>query len=181
MNWAHHKKAHYYLMLISFIEAIFLPFPPPDALLMPIVLKQMHRAYQLAMLTTIFSVLGGIVGFALGYYAYNFLLTYLQSWGYVDNISLLKSWFDIYGIWVIALAGFSPVPYKLFTITAGFLQMNLLLFVIISLLSRGARFYLITLLVSKFGPSCDKWLQNYIDYLGYILVVLFVIYYLIYA
>lgn len=179
LNWANHQYAAYYLAFLSFIEAIFLPFPPPDVLLAPITLQHKHRAYQLAFLTTIFSVLGGVVGYFLGYFIYEIILPWLTYLDYTHKIALLKSWFDRYGIWVIALAGFSPVPYKLFTITAGFLSMALLPFVVISLLARGTRFYLVAFLVKKIGDSCDHWLKQYIDYLGYGLVLLFLMIYLI--
>lgn len=172
LNWADKKQSIYYLALLSFIEAFILPYPPPDVLLAPIVLKKPLQKYRLVIITTIFSVLGGIVGYSIGYFAYDIIYPYLVKFNYTEHLEHLKSWFDIYGIWVIAIAGFSPVPYKLFTIIAGLLSFALLPFIIISLLSRGLRFLIVAIIVAKFGNKIDSLLKKYVDMLGYSLLLL---------
>ena len=99
----------------------------------------------------------------------------MQEMDYMDMLERARVWFDSYGIWVIAIAGFSPVPYKIFTITAGVMSMHLIPFIAMSMLSRGARYFLVSFLVKRYGDSCDKWLQKYIDRLGYALIIVVII------
>lgn len=169
--WAQSKYAIYWLSIVSFAESFILPYPPPDVILAPMALKQPHKAYYYAMITTITSVLGGILGYIIGAYAFDLLLPFLQKMNYLPVLEKSKVWFDAYGIWVIAIAGFSPVPYKIFTLSAGILSMAFLPFVLMSLLARGVRYYLVAFLVRKLGKSCDAWLQEYIDRLGYALII----------
>ncbi len=170
LNLAQSKFAVYWLAAVSFLEASVLPYPPPDILLAPMALKQPHKAYSFASMATIFSVLGGLVGYLLGDILLNFLLNYelLKP----ENINLIKVFFDKYGIWVVGIAAFSPIPYKLATISAGSMAMPLLPFIMISLLARGLRYYLVAGLVRAYGNTCDKWLTKYIDYLGYALIII---------
>ncbi len=169
LDWAEHHYAVYYLAIVSFLESSVLPYPPPDVLLAPMSLKRKNKAYYFAFIATIFSVLGGLVGYFLGEILLNFLLGYglLKP----ELISEVQKFFDMYGIWVVAVAAFSPIPYKLATITAGSMSMALLPFIIISIIGRGSRYVLVSALVRAYGESCDKWLQKYIDRLGYILIV----------
>lgn len=173
--WAQSKYALYWLSVVSFAESFILPYPPPDVILAPMAFKRPNQAYYYAMVTTITSVLGGIVGYFIGAYGLELLLPFLQKMNYLPILEKSKSWFDIYGVWVIAIAGFSPVPYKIFTLSAGILSMAFLPFVMISLLARGMRYYLVAFLVKKFGKSCDIWLQKYIDRLGYALIVIIIL------
>lgn len=177
LNWANKKVAVYYLALLSFVESFILPYPPPDVLLAPMALKHKNKAYFYASITTIFSVLGGVVGYFIGLFAYDLIVPLLEKMHYLDKLELLKTWFASYGIWTLMIAGFSPIPYKLFTVLSGLLGLELLLFVLASALSRGARFFLVAVLVKKLGDACDIWLKKYIDYLGYgVLLLLFIIY-----
>ena len=136
-------------------------------------LKQPNKAYSFALIATIFSVLGGLAGYLLG----DVLLSFLLDYGLIkpESIISIKDFFDRYGIWVVGIAAFSPIPYKLATISAGSMAMPLLPFVLISLVARAARYYLIAILIKKYGAQCDQWLQKYIDRLGYglIIVVIF--------
>ncbi len=179
LKWTEHKNAKNYLMFLSFVESFILPYPPPDVLLAPIVLKNPNKKYQLALITAIFSILGGFCGYLIGYWFFDFLIPYINQLGYYDKLAQLQLWFDKYGIWTIFIAGFSPVPYKLFTILAGFLSMALVPFLAISFLSRWLRFVLVAIIVAKFGSACDIWLKKYIDILGYSLIILVLIIYLI--
>lgn len=173
--WAKSKYAIYWLSLISFIESFILPYPPPDIILAPMSLTKPNKAYTFALICTICSVAGGVVGYFLGELLLDFMLPILHKLHYVEKLEIIKSWFEIYGIWIIFIAGFSPIPYKIFTIGAGISFMAILPFIAISILARGARFFLVAFLVKKFGSSCDVWLQKYIDLLGYGLIVVIVL------
>ena len=173
LDWAKSQYAVYWLSLVSFFESCILPYPPPDVILAPMSLQQPNKAYRFAFICTITSVLGGLVGYFLGEILLHFLLTYQII--KPAMIDVTKTWFDQYGIWFVGLAAFSPIPYKLATITAGSMNMLLLPFIVISLLARGARYYLIALLVRKFGHQADFWLRKHIDQLGYALIVIVVL------
>ena len=172
LEWSKSKFAIYWLSGISFLESSILPYPIQDIILASMSLKNKNKAYYYAFVCTLSSVVGGIVGYYIGYYAYDIFLPFLQEMNYIDMLDRAKVWFDDYGIWVIAIAGFSPVPYKIFTITAGAMSMHVVPFIAMSILSRGARYYLVSFLVKKYGDSCDLWLQKYIDRLGYSLIVI---------
>jgi len=173
LSWAESKYAIYYLSVVSTLEACVLPYPPPDVLLAPMSLKAPHKAYYFAFITTIFSVIGGLVGYFLGEILLQFLLGYdLVS---AENIKTVEGFFEKYGFWVVGVAAFSPIPYKLATISAGTMGMALLPFILISFIARGARYFLVASLVKAYGDKCDRWLQKYIDRLGYILIVVIII------
>lgn len=173
LDWAQSKYAVYWLSVVSFLESSVLPYPPPDVILAPMSLKQPNKAYRYALICTITSVLGGLAGYFLGEILLAFLLEYdLIKASMIDTA---KAWFDRYDIWFVGLAAFSPLPYKLATITAGTMNMALLPFVLISLLARGARYYLVAFLVIKFGDQADTWLQKHIDRLGYALVIIVIL------
>jgi membrane protein YqaA with SNARE-associated domain len=135
-------------------------------------LKQADKAYYFAFIATIFSVLGGLVGYLLG----DILLSFLLNYELIEPVSvaLIEEFFDQYGILVVGIAAFSPIPYKLATISAGSMAMPLLPFIAISLVARGARYYLVAGLVKAYGSACDQWLQKYMDRLGYGLIVLII-------
>ncbi|ABL02469.1 conserved hypothetical protein [Candidatus Ruthia magnifica str. Cm (Calyptogena magnifica)] len=171
LNWAESRYAIYYLSVISFLESSILPYPPPDVILALMVLKRPDKACHFAFICTIFSVLGGLVGYFLG----EVLLQFLLSFELIkpESIAYIKKIFDTYGIWMVGIAAFSPIPYKLATVTAGTMSMALLPFIIMSLITRAARYYLIISLVKAYRQQCDQWLQKYIDRLSYILIVVF--------
>ena len=177
LTWSENKKSSYYLMALSFFESCILPYPPPDILLMPIVLKNPERKYKLALMTTLYSVLGGVFGYFIGYFAYDIMQSFFIEMNYEKALNMVMLWFDKYGVWAVIIAGFSPIPYKLFTISAGFLSMALLPFILASLFSRGMRFFLVSVIVAKFGDSCDVWLKKYIDLIGYGVLLLGVVIY----
>jgi membrane protein YqaA with SNARE-associated domain len=173
LDWAHSEFAVYWLAGVSFLESSILPYPPPDILLAPMSLKHANKAYHFALIATIFSVLGGLAGYLLGEILLNFLLDYkLIS---QNSVILIKTAFEQYGVLAIGVAAFSPIPYKLATITAGSALMPILPFIIISLIARGARYFLVASLVKIYGVACDKWLQKYIDRLGYFLIIVIIL------
>jgi membrane protein YqaA with SNARE-associated domain len=158
---------------------MFFPIPP-DVMLAPMSLSQPDKAWRFALITTITSILGGLAGYALGYFAFDlWILPLINETKYVDKFEHVKQWFNDYGVWIVFLAGFSPIPYKFFTITAGLLQMALLPFFVASLVGRGARFFLVAALMRWGGAAMEAKLRDYVEVLGWAVVGLAVIAYLI--
>ncbi len=174
--WAKHKYAVYYLSFLSFLESIIFPIPV-DVILAPMVLAKPEKAWYYAALTTFFSVLGGVVGFILGWWLLDSLLLPLMiEWGYQASYQKALLWFEEYGIWVVFIAGFSPIPYKVFTVSAGGLHMAFLPFVLASAVGRAGRFFLVAALVYYGGPTIENKLKQYIDWIGWFIVLAIVIF-----
>ncbi len=115
LNWSHHRHAPYYLAGVSFAESSFFPIPP-DVMLIPMVLSKPFKAWNFATITTISSILGGILGYLIGYYGFELLGEPLvKAFGYEESYARIVSWFAHYGFWAVLLAGFTPIPYKMFT------------------------------------------------------------------
>ena len=171
LDWSSSRFAIYWLSLISFLESSILPYPIQDLLLASMSLKNRSKAYYFATICTISSVLGAIAGYFIGVYAINFIMPMLDKLNYLPELYSAEQLFNNYGVLIILIAGFSPIPYKLFTISAGMMSMPLLPFVAFSIIARGARYFLISLLVRKFGKKTDAWLNKYIDRLGYLLII----------
>lgn len=174
MRWAAHRHAARYLAGLSFAESSFFPIPP-DVMLAPMSLAKPEKAWWYATLTTIASVLGGILGYLIGLLAFDLVEPLLHQHGYYDKYLLARQWFDQWGFWAVLLAGFSPIPYKVFTITAGVISMNFAVFVLASLVGRGARFYLVAGLMRWGGERMDGLLRRYVDWLGWLTVLLAVV------
>ncbi len=179
MKWSRHPRAAWYLGGLSFAESSFFPVPP-DVMLAPMSLAQPARAWRFALLTTVTSVLGGILGYAIGLLAFDAVAPFLQDAGYYPKYLQAKAWFAEWGFWAVFLAGFSPIPYKVFTITAGVIAMAFLPFVAASIVGRGARFFLVATLMAWGGEKMERKLHQWIDYIGWITVVLVVAGVLIY-
>jgi len=141
--WARHKHAEKYLCALSFAESSFFPIPP-DVMLAPMALAMPDKAFKLALFTTIFSVLGGMLGYAIGFFLFDSISPWLQETHYWGKYLMAENWFKEWGFWAIFVAGFSPIPYKVFTLAAGALQMFFLPFILASLVGRGARFFLVS-------------------------------------
>ncbi len=171
MQWARHRHAQRYLAGLSFAESSFFPIPP-DVMLAPMSLANPARAVWFATLTTIASVLGGLLGYLIGLFAFDMIEPLLHSAGYYPKYLQAKAWFDEWGFWAVFLAGFSPIPYKVFTITAGVISMALAPFIIASLIGRGGRFFLVALLMAWGGERMEEALHKYIDRLGWLTIAL---------
>lgn len=180
LRWAAHPRASRYLAVLSFAESSFFPVPP-DVMLMPMALARPDRALYFATITTIASVLGGVFGYLIGYFAIELVEPWIIAAGYHEAYLQAQEWFHAYGFWVVLIAGFSPIPYKVFTVAAGALALPLLPFVIASLLGRGSRFYLVAALVGWGGPRVEPYLKRYIDWLGALGVVLLVVGYFVFV
>jgi len=174
IRWSRHRFANYYLGFVSFIESFFFPIPV-DVMLVPMALAKRNQWASLALIATVFSVLGGILGYVIGYGIFDIIKPWLIDSTYWKYHEVSKRWFDTYGVWVIFVAGFSPIPYKVFTITAGVLTLNLPIFIIASTISRAARFFLVTGIIYIFGKKLDKFIVKYIESIGWIVVLIFLI------
>lgn len=172
LDWAGHRLAERYLAGLSFMESSFFPIPP-DVMLIPMVVRTPDRSLRLATITTLASVIGGLFGYLIGYFAFEALEPMLMDWGYWDRYQQVVGWFGEWGFWVVFIAGFSPLPYKLFTIAAGALSLALIPFLVASFIGRGARFYLVAYLTSLFGPKVEPVIRRYIEPIGWAAVVLF--------
>lgn len=178
MIWSKHRFAPFWLSFVSFIEAIFFPIPP-DVMLIPMSMSKPQSAMKFAWLTAIASVLGGMIGYALGYYAFDLVEQYITQWGYQEHWQTAIHWFEKWGILVVFVAGFSPIPYKVFTICAGVMQMAFLPFVITAFISRAARFLLVAKLAAWGGEKFAAKLRQSIELIGWSVVVLAVVAYFI--
>ena len=179
LRWAKHPWASRYLAGLSFAESVIFPVPP-DVMLAPMSLSRPDKAWHFAMLTTLASILGGIAGYFLGYLAFeDWLQPFIESAGYTHKLETAMGWFEQYGVWVVFIAGFSPIPYKIFTISAGFLQMAFLPFLIASAVGRGARFYLVAGLMRWGGARMEQELRKYVEVIGWAVIMLAIVAYLL--
>ena len=179
LKWAKHKFAPQMLAMLTFAESVFFPIPP-DVLLAPMVLAKPEKAWHFASITTVFSVLGGAVGYLLGYFMFEpWIQPIITEVGYQHRLDTIIEWFNDWGIWVVFIAGFSPVPYKLFTVSAGFLHMAFLPFILVSAVSRGMRFFLVAGLIKWGGPTMETKLRRWIDVIGWSIVIIIVVAYFI--
>jgi membrane protein YqaA with SNARE-associated domain len=172
MSWSRHRHAPWYLGGLSFAESSFFPIPP-DVMLAPMCMANPRQAWRLATLTTVTSVLGGLAGYAIGVFAFD-LIQPLMAEGsrYQTAFAQAKEWFDEWGAWAVFIAGFSPIPYKVFTIAAGVLSMALLPFTLASLVGRGGRFFLVAALMAWGGERMEATLRTYVDRLGWVMLLL---------
>ena len=175
LGWSKHKHAPKYLAGRSFAESSFFPIPP-DVMLMPMCLAKPEQAMRFALLTTVFSLLGGLLGYLIGYALLDVVMPIIDHLNYGKKYQEIVGFFAEYGFWIVFLAGFSPIPYKLFTIAAGASGMALLPFIIASLIGRGARFFLVAYLMKVGGEKFEPKLRQYIDTIGYSLIVLVLFY-----
>ena len=174
LEWSKHPKAPWFLGGLSFAESSFFPIPP-DVMLAPMVLAKPRSAWRLATITTVASVLGGMAGFAIGMFALDIIEPTLRDWGKWETYEHARDWFAEWGIWAVFIAGFSPIPYKIFTIAAGAMSMAFLPFVVASAVGRGARFFLVAGLIAWGGPKFEAKLREYVDVIGWSIVALIVV------
>ncbi len=171
MRWSRHRHAEWYLGAMSFAESSFFPIPV-DVMLAPMCLATPPRWWRFALNATVFSVLGGLAGYAIGLLAFEVIEPWLRESAYWGAYQTAQQWFDDYGVWIVFVAGFSPIPYKVFTIAAGVAALNLPGFFIASLIGRGARFFLVAGIVRYAGVHIEAKLLKYIERIGWALVVL---------
>ena len=165
LDLAAHKSSKYYLAIVSFVESSFFPIPP-DVMVIPMVISKKADFKKIFLITTIFSVLGGMLGYVIGAFFFDFGAQIMNFYGYEDKLfnikeSLIRN--DGFYAWlgILFLAGFTPLPYKVFTIASGLIGFNFLIFVLISLISRGLRFFLVSYLSYKFGYLFSEFMEKH--------------------
>ncbi len=187
LKLAAHKSSNFYLGLVSFIESSFFPIPP-DVMIIPMVIAKKNEFIKIFLIASIFSVLGGILGYLIGYLFFDLSIYVIEFYGYEDKVENLKvsmsegssflAWLSI-----LFLAGFTPLPYKAFTIASGLISFNLPVFIIVSLISRSLRFFIVAFLSYKFGELFTLYMNKYgskwFTIIGITLVIIFMFIYLI--
>ena len=183
LELAAHKSSKFFLGIVSFVESSFFPIPP-DVMIIPMVFAKKKEFIKIFLVATIFSVLGGIFGYFLGSFFFDFASEIISIYGYEDKILKIKNdlnegtgfyaWFGI-----LFLAGFTPLPYKVFTIASGLVGFNLLIFIIVSIISRGLRFFIISFLSYKFGHLFTEFMNKHgskwFTIIGVVLVFIFAV------
>lgn len=165
LTWSKHRHAKYYLAGVSFIEASIFPIPP-DVMLVSMGLAVPRKAWNYAAIATLFSVIGGIFGYMIGLYAMELIQPYITNHNLQQAYAQVSQWFMQYGVWMVIIAGVTPIPYKIFTVTAGATQMAFLPFVLGSIVGRGLRFFLVSGLFYFVGAKLEQRLRHYIDWIG---------------
>jgi len=186
LDLASHKSSKYYLAAVSFIESSFFPIPP-DVMVIPMVISKKNDFLKIFLITTIFSVLGGILGYLIGAFFFDLGMEVMTFYGYEKKLSNLKSnlvssegfyaWLSI-----LFLAGFTPLPYKVFTIASGLIGFNIFIFILISFISRGLRFFIVSYLSYKFGNIFTQFMEKHgskwFTIVGILIVIIGIIIYL---
>jgi len=186
LNLAGHKNSNFYLGLVSFIESSFFPIPP-DVMIIPMVIAKKKEFIKIFLIASIFSVLGGILGYLIGYLFFDLAMYVIEFYNYEDKVENLKlsmskesgflAWLSI-----LFLAGFTPLPYKAFTISSGLIAFNLPIFIIVSLVSRSLRFFIVAFLSYKFGELFTEYMNKHgskwFTVIGILIVIIFILIYL---
>ncbi len=186
LELAAHKSSDFYLGLVSFVESSFFPIPP-DAMIIPMVIAKKKEYLKIFLIASIFSVLGGIFGYLIGYLFFDLAMYLIEFYGYqdkVENLKLSMSQGSGFLAWlsILFLAGFTPLPYKAFTISSGLIAFNLPIFIIVSLISRSLRFFIVAYLSYRFGELFTDYMEKHgskwFTIIGIIIVIIFIIIYL---
>ena len=187
LELAAHKSSKYYLAIVSFIESSFFPIPP-DVMVIPMVISKKEHFIKIFFIATIFSVLGGILGYLLGAFFLDIGMQIMNFYGYEDKLSNLKNNLinhEGFYAWlgILFLAGFTPLPFKVFTIASGLIGFNFLTFIFISLISRGLRFFIVAYLSYRFGDIFTEFMKKHgskwFTITGILIVIIGIIIYLI--
>jgi membrane protein YqaA with SNARE-associated domain len=172
MRLAAHHRADHVLAAIAFAESSFFPIPP-DILLIPMVLARRERAWRLAVYCTIASVIGGLFGYAIGYFLFETIgRPLLQLYGYVDQFANFQARYNDWGAWIVLIAGVTPFPYKVITIASGVSALSLPTFMLASVLARGLRFFIVAGLLWAFGEPIRDFIERYLPWLFTLFMVL---------
>jgi len=186
LELASHKSSNFYLGFVSFVESSFFPIPP-DVMIIPMVIAKKKQYLNIFLIASIFSVFGGIFGYLIGYLFFDLAIYVIEFYGYQDKVENLKfsmsqgsgflAWLSI-----LFLAGFTPLPYKAFTISSGLIAFNLPVFIFVSLISRSLRFFIVAYLSYKFGEIFTEYMEKHgskwFTIIGIIIVIIFIFIYL---
>ena len=187
LDLAAHKSSKYYLAIVSFVESSFFPIPP-DVMIIPMVISKKNDFIKIFLITTIFSVLGGMLGYLIGAFFFDFGSQIMSFYGYENKLSNIKENLvnsDGFYAWlgILFLAGFTPLPYKVFTIASGLINFNFFIFIFISLVSRGLRFFIVSYLSYKFGNLFTEFMEKHgskwFTMIGLLIVIIGLFIYLI--
>ena len=186
LNLAAHKNSNFYLGFVSFIESSFFPIPP-DVMIIPMVIAKKKEFIKIFLIASIFSVCGGILGYLIGYLFFDLAMYVMEFYNYEDQIENLKSTMSegsgfLAWLSILFLAGFTPLPYKAFTISSGLIAFNLPIFIIVSIVSRSLRFFIVAFLSYKFGELFTEYMNKHgskwFTVIGILIVIIFVFTYL---
>ena len=187
LDLAAHKSSKYYLAIVSFVESSFFPIPP-DVMIIPMVISKKNDFIKIFLITTIFSVMGGMLGYLIGAFFFDFGSQIMSFYGYENKLSNIKENLvnsDGFYAWlgILFLAGFTPLPYKVFTIASGLISFNFFIFIFISLVSRGLRFFIVSYLSYKFGNLFTEFMEKHgskwFTIIGLLIVIIGLLIYLI--
>lgn len=174
MNAATHRRAPAVLFGVSFAESSFFPIPP-DVMLIPMILAQRAKARAFAAIATLGSVIGGMFGYAIGYFVFETIgVPILNFYGLNDAFQDFAARYNDWGAWIVFIAGVTPFPYKVITIASGATQLNIVVFMIASVLARGLRFFVVAALLYWFGPPIRDFIERWLSLLAIVFVVLLV-------
>ena len=188
LGLAAHKSSKYYLAIVSFVESSFFPIPP-DIMVVPMVISKKKDFFKIFFIATIFSVLGGILGYFIGAFFFEIGMKIMNFYSYEDKLinfknDLINSEGFYAWLGILFLAGFTPLPYKVFTISSGLIGFNIVIFIIISLISRGLRFFIVSYLSYKFGDLFTQFMEKHgskwFSIVGIIIVIIGILIYLIF-
>ncbi len=173
LTWAKHRRAPWFLAFLSFCEAIFFPVPP-ELMLLPMCVARPRRGFLYAAVSLLGSVLGMFVGYAIGYYAIEAAMPFIERMGYGAEFENIKQQAASNGFWLLLIAGFTPVPFKIFTLASGAVGMPLLPFFAGATIGRGKRVFLVALAVRLGGERAEATLRKYIEPIGWVALALLV-------
>jgi membrane protein YqaA with SNARE-associated domain len=188
LDLAAHKSSKYYLAIVSFVESSFFPIPP-DVMVIPMIISKKSDFTKIFLIATIFSVLGGILGYFIGLFFFDIGMQIMSIYGYENKLINLKNNLinsDSFYAWlgILFLAGFTPLPYKVFTIASGLIGFNILIFIFISLISRGLRFFIVSYLSYKFGHIFTQFMNEHgskwFTIIGILIVIVGILIYFIF-
>lgn len=172
MRLAAHPHALAWLAFIACIESIFFPIPP-DVMIIPMVLAAREKAWKIAAVATIASAVGGVIGYGIGYFLYEEIgRPIIDFYGYADKYSTFQGWYEAYGAWIVGAGGFTPIPYKVITIASGVVQLDFTTFLVVSIISRGARFFLVAALLWRFGAPIRGFVEARLGLLAAIFFIM---------
>ncbi|MBI29251.1 MAG: hypothetical protein CFH21_00489 [Alphaproteobacteria bacterium MarineAlpha5_Bin11] len=174
IKYSGHKNASWFLAFVSFIESSIFPIPP-DIIMIPMILSNRRKAFIYALICTISSVLGGILAYFIGFFLFDTIGKFiLETYNLNEGFNGFRDYYDQYGIWIVLGGGFTPFPFKLITLASGFFALNFPLFVIMSIISRGGRFFLIAILLWFYGDAIREFIEKNLGKLTIIFFLLLV-------
>ena len=174
LNLSAKQHAMFFLFLVAFAESSFFPIPP-DVMLIPMVLATPYKAWRIASLATIASVLGGYFGYGIGLFAFDLIAEpILKFYNALDKFHQFENYYHQYGAWIVFGAGITPFPYKIITIASGVVHLDLMVFTIASILARGMRFFLVAWLLKKYGPPMKVFIEKHLGILSILFLILLI-------